>query len=487
MADLSDVLPNFDQKQWRHLLYSLERKCIITAELVVLDPIEIAKRCPLPLNDLRSLIDALNAALRTDVLASLSRQSEDSRDSDGERLAKRAKTTTDDASSRIQMQFVQTLDPNIDEWLGGGFPTGYISEIVGESSTGKTQFVLSLLLSAQLPPPRGLGRSVLYLDTEGYLNTTRLKQMLQAHPVYQDLPYKDRPSLDRILTMSTHDMEVQEHITQYQIPESVRRYDVGLVVIDSVAANFRAEFSGVSGKTLATRSAALIRLGNTLRKIANDHNVAVVVTNQVGDRFDDARTLADKFRLSSQAPSSSAPSSQGQESKSTPPQPEMLESDFEEPIPPATQEPSPPSSSQARREELMSLDFQQRFFTGWGDDSSKPFEQLKTPALGLTWANQINARVVLKMDHTNTHAASASGAIWTDTKRRRFLKVVYAPWTGPSMRSLPYTLEMQGPVSFPLKNGEIHDFADQEDQLAEQTNAGGLEHAELLDPRYWDD
>ena len=49
----------------------------------------------------------------------------------------------------------------------------------------------------------------------------------------------------------------------------------------------------------------------------------------------------------------------------------------------------------------MTLDHQQRFFTGWGDDPPSlrhviGEESLKTPSLGLVWSSQIACRVVLK-------------------------------------------------------------------------------------------
>ena len=40
---------------------------------------------------------------------------------------------------------VKTLDSVLDMALGGGFQPGHITEIVGESAVGKTQFVLGLL------------------------------------------------------------------------------------------------------------------------------------------------------------------------------------------------------------------------------------------------------------------------------------------------------------------------------------------------------
>ena len=333
-----------------------------------------------------------------------------------------------------------------------------------DSAVGKTQFVLSLLLSAQLIPPHGLGRPVIYLSTESSLNTTRLVQMLEAHPHYQSLPANEKPSLDRILTIDAHDISTQDRIVQYQLLQTVQTYRVGLVVVDSVAANFRAEFQGSSKKVMLERAVSLAKLGKALRKIAVEENVAIVVTNQVSDRFDDAKAISDKFRLSSQVPLSSLPPTQADTKQQT---------DTTH----ATSHQNPPvtyPSSVPRRDEIMSLDFQQRFFTGWGDNPNKPFETMKTPALGLTWANQIDGRVVLTMSNTSTHAASEAGHIWTDTKRIRSLRVVFASWTGNSHR-IRYSLEMQGPTFTPpnlARNITVNDV--------------NGENAELLDPRFWD-
>lgn len=274
-------------------------------------------------------------------------------------------------------------------------------------------------------------------------------QILNSHPSYNDLPEDEKPSMNRVFTIDTHDLEAQEHIIQYQLPEMARRYRVGLIVIDSVAANFRAEYQGSSKKVLSERAVALVKLGNTLRKIAIEHDIAIVITNQVADRFDDARTTADKFRFSSQ-PSSSAVNAS---------QPNMG-ADASRPQP-------TPSNTQARKDEIMSLDFQQRFFTGWGDNLSNPFEPQKTPALGLTWANQIDARIALKMAHTPSHTASESGNVWSDVKRKRSLGVVFSPWIASSP-SISYTLEMHGPVSVPVK-------------------AKKAENSDLLDPSIWED
>jgi DNA repair protein RAD57 len=72
-----------------------------------------------------------------------------------------------------------------------------------------------------------------------------------------------QPSLDRIVSIVTPDLESQEHILWYQAPIAIQRYDVGLLVVDSVAANFRAEFEtpGLPGgaASMAKRQASHTR------------------------------------------------------------------------------------------------------------------------------------------------------------------------------------------------------------------------------------
>ncbi len=65
---------------------------------------------------------------------------------------------------------VRTLDVALDRALNGGIYPG-VTEIVGESSVGKTQFVLGLLLSVQLLGSGDMLKHAIYIGTEGALNT----------------------------------------------------------------------------------------------------------------------------------------------------------------------------------------------------------------------------------------------------------------------------------------------------------------------------
>lgn len=283
------------------------------------------------------------------------------------------------------------------------------------SAVGKTQFVLGLLLSVQLDPPNGLGKSAIYLSTEAGLNTTRLNQMLSSNPIFEALPPKKRPTLDHVHTLSTNDLEAQEHILQYQLPIAVKRFNVGLIVMDSIAANFRAERETKTFSALADRAAELTKLGSLLRRIAIEHSLAVVVTNQVSDRFDENNIRLSQDRLYSSSPSVSS-----------------------------TPKPASQLVNMARRKEVLTLDHQQRFFTGWGNQINSKHE-LKTPTLGLAWANQISTRIALKIESERSLVPGTN--IWKHRKRRRFMSIVFSPWAESTILPLEYWINTQGIAS----------------------------------------
>lgn len=130
MADLTEVLPNFDLEPWKHLTFSLEKRNVLTAELISLDPTEIVKRCPLPLKEVERMTAAVTCALKAD-LGFLSMQPPPERQVEVERPLKDTGQPGHPLPQK-RAQFVKTLDSAIDHCLGGGFPTGKITEIVGE-------------------------------------------------------------------------------------------------------------------------------------------------------------------------------------------------------------------------------------------------------------------------------------------------------------------------------------------------------------------
>ena len=432
------MVPNFDTKPFSHILHSLEKNSITVTDLLTQDPSAIAARCTVDI-DVHKLSKAIAQALQQDVAAGTrKRKTIDTTSASTSGVSPQAKKTK---QVQPQKPIVRTLDKKIDEALHGGLQVGHVTEIVGEARTGKTCFTQRLLLSVQLPPSKGgLGKAAIYISTEAPLNTKRLAQIHHFQHDWDDLEPHERPSLDHVHAITVSNLEEQEHVLRFQLPVAIQRYNVGLVVLDSVAANFRAEHGTRTPAQLADRAIELTNVGNVLRRLAIDHQIALVVTNQVSDRFDDSRSL---FKSSSVATSSSAMSG-----------------------------PILPPAVAKRRQETQSLDHQQRFFTGWGDESKTNHEQLKTPALGLAWANQISARIVLKMESGGQEYAG--GNIWKDKKTVRTFAVVFAPWAPPSDVPIRYEIAMQGVVS--LREPE---------KLSEAQKAIMEEHADLLDEALW--
>ncbi|KAK3345197.1 putative RAD57 protein [Neurospora tetraspora] len=447
MTDLLRVLPHFPVGQYANLISALEKVGLTTSDLLTLEAADIGKRTQLPLLDIKRLCAAVLAALHDDLgVFATSRRHQHSNQGQGQQHGQTStvpaapppalqtlKNTP--ASLAAQWQTISTLDPDLDRALGGGgIPAGYVTEITGESGAGKTQFLLTLLLSVQLPPPHGLGRPALYISTEAPLSTRRLAQMLTTNTFFKGIEAdgRERPSLDNIISTVTPDLESQDHILTYQVPVEIERRNIGLLVLDSVAANYRAEFersskeaatSSIPGagagaarsSNMGARTAELVRLGMQLRDLAQKYNLAVVVSNQVADRFGSKMPEP----ITSSIPRSSAA---------------VL------PTPSVTPYPHPDENPPQSHHPALHLDNQQRFFTGWGDDPYASFP-LKTPSLGLVWSTQISARIALfkrpaygrskyqadDEDQNGNEKGMPMLKSW-----RRWMKVVFAGWTAES-------------------------------------------------------
>ncbi|KAH7321050.1 P-loop containing nucleoside triphosphate hydrolase protein [Stachybotrys elegans] len=419
MTDLLQILPSFPTTRFAPLLPSIEQNGLTTTDLLAQHPADIAKQTNLPILDLKRFIAAIHASLSDDI--------------------KPLPEPSPSSPSSVAPTTISTLDHDLDVALGGGVPLGCITEFAGESGVGKTQFLLSLCLAVQLPPPRGLGKQALYVSTESGLATRRLAQILAASPALRHIDVADRPSLDNILSTVTPDLESQDHILNYQVPVILSRHNVGLLVIDSVAANYRAEFErqGTHGSNMAARSTELVRLGALLRDLARRHGLAVVVANQVADRFSSpAIPRHPAGSLSSQGSPLASRSMPPPGSMPATSSPINHYSDEGPPVPPA-----------------LLLDHQQRWFTGWGDDPYN-MHALKNPSLGLVWSTQISCRIALFKRPVYGRPRRVAPPIAADDyddstgtqtlqNWRRWMKVVFAPHVQSSSQGLQDAAEFE--------------------------------------------
>ncbi|KAH9951383.1 P-loop containing nucleoside triphosphate hydrolase protein [Amylocystis lapponica] len=313
--------------------------------------------------------------------------------------------TLEDVAKEGDEKFT-TGDPQLDSALGGGIRPGMLWEVVGESAAGKTQLALQLSLMVQLPRRLGgLAGSACIITTTSTLPTSRIMEMSRAHPLLS-------PSLcglAGIHTMKAPEISILLHVLSSILPALLDdrasrpgSKPVKLLVIDTLTELFHSE-NTVSSDTLMRRSKALIELSSLLHFIANKYHIAVVVLNEVIATFD-----------------------------------RVNGADSGEP------------------DEVLYHD-QARLF---GRANSIPGEDRREASLGLTWANQVNTRIMLSrtertrfvddVDDRATKRRKLEGDVQCVDPRMmriRRLSVIFSPLVAPS--SLDYVVTDEGISTIP--------------------------------------
>ena len=168
---------------------------------------------------------------------------------------------------------ITTGSNELNKLLGGGIETMSITEVFGEFRTGKTQLCHTLCVTSQLPLSKGGGYGkVCLIDTEGTFRPERIPVIAQRFGL------DGEDVLNNILYARafTHEQQMQLILTAAaQMAEEQYR----LLIIDSVTALFRVDFSGRG--ELAERQQTLGQMMASLTKIASEFNIAVFITNQV--------------------------------------------------------------------------------------------------------------------------------------------------------------------------------------------------------------
>ncbi|XP_058729884.1 DNA repair protein RAD51 homolog 4-like isoform X2 [Vicia villosa] len=176
--------------------------------------------------------------------------------------------------SKRNKHVLSTGCERIDAFLGGGLREGQLTELVGPSSSGKTQ---ACLMSASTVAKHKC--SVIYLDTGNSFSPQRI-----AHFVGQSSDYisGDQNVLDRIICYPVFDVyQMFDLLHQLEINfrSEIDKSDrhVQLLIVDSISSLITPILrgSGPQGYSL------MISVGFLLKKLAHEHNIAVLVTNHV--------------------------------------------------------------------------------------------------------------------------------------------------------------------------------------------------------------
>jgi DNA repair protein RadA len=173
---------------------------------------------------------------------------------------------------------IVTGSKNLNALLGGGMETGATYEFHGGFGSGKSQVAHQMAVNCQLPPEKGgLGGGCLFIDTEATFRPDRIEQMAKA------LKMDPKKVLENIQVARAYNSDHQCLLAE-KANELIRPKGIKLIVVDSVTALFRSDFSGRG--ELAPRQQKLNRHLHTLQRLADVHNVAIYMTNQVMSRPD---------------------------------------------------------------------------------------------------------------------------------------------------------------------------------------------------------
>ncbi|KAI1788810.1 Rad51-domain-containing protein [Ganoderma leucocontextum] len=175
---------------------------------------------------------------------------------------------------RKRVLFISTGSKAVDTALGGGIMSQSITEVYGEFRTGKTQLAHTMSVVTQLPSDMGgASGKVAYIDTEGTFRPARIRSIADRFGVDGDM------ALENILYARAHNSEHQMELINECSIRFAEDKDFRLLIVDSIMALFRTDFSGRG--ELSERQQKLAQMLSKLSKLSEEYNIAILITNQV--------------------------------------------------------------------------------------------------------------------------------------------------------------------------------------------------------------
>ncbi|KAK4470703.1 hypothetical protein MN116_006232 [Schistosoma mekongi] len=196
--------------------------------------------------------------------------------------------------------YIVSMCRSFDDLLGGGFPTGRLTELCGEPGVGKTQFCLQACVNVQIPKWfSGLNGQALFLDTEGNFIPERVRQISIAlenhckrHYIEANPERTDESSIKQYcptvksLMSGIHYIRITDHLKLLAVCRHLEQFCdhhplIRLIIVDSIALPFRYDFDDVP-----QRNRLLASVTQILLCIAGRQQAAVILTNQITTKFD---------------------------------------------------------------------------------------------------------------------------------------------------------------------------------------------------------
>lgn len=155
----------------------------------------------------------------------------------------------------------------LDEILGGGIKNGNIIDIYGESSTGKTQLALQIIINFL-----SSNKKILFLDTTGEFRPERLLEIMNLQKINPN--FLDNIMVARITNTS-------EQINYFK---NITSSDYGLIVIDNVSELFSFEYS--KDEQSLQKTISFMNFMHDLSILALEKQIPIIIINTVRHNID---------------------------------------------------------------------------------------------------------------------------------------------------------------------------------------------------------
>lgn len=170
---------------------------------------------------------------------------------------------------------IATGSKSLDELLAGGVETQAITEAYARFSSGKTQIAFQLAVNVQRPADEGgLEGGVIYIDTEHTFRPDRIVQLAEAKGL-------DPQEVLKNIHVARAESSDHQMILVERAEDIIKQHNIRLIVIDSLTSQFRSDYMGRGA--LGERQQKLNKHVHALQRLADNHNLAIYVTNQVMD------------------------------------------------------------------------------------------------------------------------------------------------------------------------------------------------------------
>ena len=158
---------------------------------------------------------------------------------------------------------------SIDNLLNGGFEKGTVTQIFGPPSSGKSNIALCLAVNVAKN-----GKKAIYIDTEGGISIDRIRQIAGSD--------FSKVANNIMVFEPTTFQEQGDNIGAIELWLRKNHADTDILILDSAVALYR-----VDDMKSSKLNKELGKQMGLLSRIARSYDIAVIVTNQIYNSFDE--------------------------------------------------------------------------------------------------------------------------------------------------------------------------------------------------------